>query len=412
MNSTIATETGNDTMHYVFLYPSPGIWGGIETQIVRMSHWLVSRGHKVTVITFSDRNWGELLPPGVRCIALGGEFWNLNYYFRARRIWRALKVPRPDVVKSFSWELKTAWIGYQLAVITGAKAVAGFYAPRQMLQAVDSDFYLRSFLRNIPDRARIFISPEQIEGLQEKHGQGGELWPLPVDTSQFLPAARQPVWGRIVSIGRLSEMKEYNLYMIEVVDELIRRGHDVTWTVHGTGEFEEEMREMIRARNLESAITLAGPMPYERCRQVLAEAYVFVGMGTTILEASMLGVPNVLALAFDRKGLTYGPIYRVPLGSVGDTREPPPTLKVADEIERILKLTPAEYEAESEQVRQYAQPYGSDVSMRRFVEIIEAAPPLRGQYWPCFEYYLYGVRRRLIRLWGKWVAQQEKLAAG
>ncbi len=392
-------------MHHVFVYPSPGIWGGIETQIVRMSHWLVSRGHQVTVITDSDRDWGALLPREVRCIALGERFWKLSYYFRAKRMWRSLGVSQPDVIKSFNWELRTAWIAYQLAVITGAKAVAGFYGPVPEVKKLKHDFHLRSFLQNIPPRARIFMSPEQIEELEEIHGQSGELWLLPVDSDRFIPATRQPTWGRIVSIGRMSDMKGYNLYMIDVVDELIRRGHRVTWTVHGTGDYEAEMREMIRARDLESAITLAGAMPYERCRQALAEAYVFVGMGTSILEASLFSVPNVLALVFDRKGVTYGPIYQVPLGSVGDVRKEPPTSTVADEIERILKLTPTEYDAEAERVCQYAQPYESDVSMQRFLEIIQAAPQPQRRFWPCLENYLYAPRRRLSRVWRNWSAR-------
>jgi Glycosyltransferase len=389
-------------MHLLFVYPSPGIWGGIETQIVRMSHWLVSHGHQVTVLTTSDRHWGELLPPGVRCVALGEEFWRLQYYFRAKRIWRRLNVPRPDVIKSFNWELHTAWIAYQLAVITGAKAVAGFYGPCQHLRDQPLDFYLRSFLRNTPARARVFMSPEQIEYLEERHGQGGELWLLPVDSRLFLPAVRRPIRGRIVSIGRLGDMKGYNLYMIQVVDELIRRGHQVTWTVHGTGEYEAEMRKIIQARKLEGVITLAGPMPYKQCRRMLAEAYVFVGMGTSIVEASLFGVPNVLALAYDHAGMTYGPLYRLPLGSVGDVRRESPTLKVVDEIERILKLSPAEYAQEAERVYQYAQPYESEMSMRRFVEIMEAAPWPQQRFGPILENYLLGVRRRLVRCLRKW----------
>lgn len=386
-------------MHFLFVYPSPGIWGGIETQIVRMSHWLTSQGHQVTVLTASDRHWGELLPPGVRCIALGTEFWRLEYYFKAKRIWRALSVPRPDVVKSFNWELRTAWIAYQLAVITEAKAIAGFYGLCQHLRDQTEGFYLRSFLVNMPARARIFMSPEQIEYLNERYARGGELWLLPVDSGRFLPATRQPTWGRIVSIGRMGDMKGYNFYMIDVLEELLRRGHKVTWTAHGTGEYEVEMRERIRERKLEGVITLVGPMPYERCRQALAEAYVFVGMGTSIVEASLFGVPNVLALAYDRVGVTYGPLYRLPLGSVGDGREEQPTLTVTDEIERLLNLSPVEYAQESERVFQYAQPYESDVSMRRFVEIVEAAPRPKQRLWPCVQRYLLGIRTRLIRIW-------------
>jgi hypothetical protein len=383
-------------MHYVFIYPSSGILGGIETQMVRMSRWLVAHGHAVTVLTESDRDWGRLLPKEVRSFALAGQFKKLTYYFHAKSLWTKLNVPRPDVIKSF--DFWTAWIAYQLTVIAGGKVVAGIYVPQPAIRQAHGSFYARHLVKRIPRLARIFMSPEQIEEFEAVYGEGGELWQLPVDAGQFLPATRQPKWGKLMSVGRLAVMKEYNLYMIEVVEELRQRGHDVTWTAHGTGKYEAEMREMIRARGLEKFVTLAGAMPYERCWQMLADAYVFVGMGTTILEAALFKVPNVLALAYDRAGLTYGPIYRVPLGSVGDIRKEPPTLKVADEIERILKLSPEDYAAEAERVYQYARPYESDISMQRFVELTQAAPSNDKQLWRCLVNYLYWLPRRVARI--------------
>ncbi len=385
-------------MHFLFVYPSPGIWGGIETQIVRMSHWLLAHGHQVTVLTVSDRQWGALLPEGVRCVALGERYWKFNYYFRTRRMWRELGLPKPDVVKSFNWELRTAWIAYQLAVLTGAKAIAGFYGLRQHLHEQGRGFFFRSFLRNTPASARIMMSPEHIEDLEARHGEGGRLWLLPVDSGRFIPAPRSPRHGHIVSVGRLGDMKGYNFYMLDVVGELIERGHRVTWTVHGSGEFEDEMSRRIQARGLEHVVTLAGAMPYERCRQVLSEAYVFVGMGTTIIEAALFGVPGVLAIANDREGVTYGPLYRVPLGSVGDRRGEPPTRRVVDEIERILQLDPESYAEECARVQAYARPYETDASMRRFLEIVDAAPAPRRRIWPCIENYLQAPMRRAAYL--------------
>ncbi len=396
-------------MHYVFIYPSSGIMGGIETQMVRMSRWLVSHGHAVTVVTDSARDWGRLLPKEVRCVALGGKFKLLTYFFHARKLWQTLNVPKPDVIKSF--DFWTAWIAYQLTLIAGGKVVAGIYVPQKALRLEHGSFYVRHLLRHVPAKARLFMSPEQIEEFETVHGQGGELWPLPVDASQFLPATRKPQWGKLVSIGRLSVMKEYNLYMIDVVAELRQRGHDVTWTAHGTGQYEAEMRAMIRERGLEGVITLAGAMPYERCWQMLADAYVFVGMGTTILEAALFKVPNVLALAYDRAGLTYGPIYRVPLGSVGDTRRETPTLRVVDEIERILKFTPEEYAAEQERVYQYARPYESDVSMQRFVELTQAAPATRPQLSLCLGNYLRWLPRQAGKIFMQKPGQPVKSAS-
>jgi hypothetical protein len=163
--------------------------------------------------------------------------------------------------------------------------------------------------------------------------------------------------------------------MIEVLAELRRRAHDVTWTVYGTGDFEPEMRQRIRRAGLENVITMAGTVPYPRFWQVLKDAYVFVGMGTSILEAALFKVPNVNAIPYDLKGITDGPVYRFPPGSIGPATLP--TLKVVDEIERILRLTPDEYQAEQERVHEHVRVHEMETSMRLFLDLANAVPPFR-----------------------------------
>ena len=373
-------------MNMLFVYPSPGVLGGIETLMVRMSGWLLKEGHQIFVITDRGDHWTGTLPPQVKCVVLGERFRELYYYYHARKLWKSLGWPPPDVIKSF--DLGSSWIACQLADIVGkdCKVIAGlyasflfqwYYAPKSLESFHPVRPILANYLRRIPAGARLVCGMDQVEELEAVHREKCILWPIPLDTSRFEPAVRKPKWGKIVSVGRLCAMKEYNFYMVDVVKELRSRGLDVSWSVHGSGEYEPEMRRLIKGAKLEGVISLEGSFPYHQFWQCLADAYVFIGMGTSILEAAMFKVPNVYAIAYDRVGITYGPVHGIPSGSIGPGLGSPPTLKVVDEIERLLRLSPEDYELEQELNYQHMKPHALDVSMNRFLELVRKADPLK-----------------------------------
>jgi|GEM_PF-1134820 len=392
-------------MRILFIYSTPGYLGGIETLIVRMSKWLVKNGHSVTLLIESPGRWANLLPTEVNCVALGERFHELYYYYHASRLWKSLRLPIPDVVKSF--DIGSSWIACQLATLAGSncKVIAGIYNPyvfkwyynTRDLSIWDArKFYTNNFLRNIPVNSRIFCGVDQIEELELLHQQNGELWPIPIDASEFAEATRKPKWGKIVSVGRLSPMKEYNLYMVEIVRMLRERGRNVSWVVYGTGEYATPMQELIRKYHLEKFIHLAGAVPYNRLWQVMEDAYIFIGMGTASLEASLFKVPNVTAAAYDRDGLTWGPVYRLPEGSLGQLSHVRPEIRVVDEIERILSLTPSGYTLEQEMVWNHVQVHAIDSSMMQFLNIVRNADhyfPNKTMYWTN---YSFGLLRQVI----------------
>src|SRR5690606_13297137 len=127
------------------------------------------------------------------------------------------------------------------------KVIAGLYCPKEF-----SHFYarrnlgfwasgrlmLRNYLRNIPCSGRVFCGVEEIEELEIIHRQTGHLWPIPIEARGRAVLQRSAARGKIVSVGRLAPMKEYNLAMVDVVRELCAKGHNVTWTVYGSGPLE------------------------------------------------------------------------------------------------------------------------------------------------------------------------------
>ena len=376
-------------MHYLFIYSSSGILGGIETLIVRMSRWLIKRGNQVTFLVNKVEDWKNLIPKEVLVFPIGKRYSQLYYYFHAAKIFKECGITSPDVIKSF--DIESSWIACQLALQFGnrCKVIAGNYNPRVFRDFAKAGWpawegesmIFRNYLRSIPASARLFCSCDQLDELADLHHQTGLLWPLPIDANEFHPSVRRPKPGKIVSVGRLSPMKEYNFYMIDVVKKLLEKGHRVTWSVYGKGEFEGPMRDRIREQKLEKAITIEGEVPYNRFWQVLEDAALFIGMGTSIFEASLFRVPNVTAAPFDLEGWTWGPVHRFPKGSFGPADFAPPRLKVVDEIERILNLSPEAYRAEGEAVYRHVQDHEINASMQRFLDIVRDAEPITSKRW-------------------------------
>lgn len=203
---------------------------------------------------------------------------------------------------------------------------------------------------------------------------GAKVFPVPIQGSRFLAVHRLPIRGKIISVGRLDEMKEYNLHMPKVIAELRAKGYDVTWDVYGVGIYESRMRALVDDLNLNAYIQFKGSIEYKNLPPVFETAQCFVGMGTALLEASLAGVPNVHAAPFDENGASEGPVYCTTLGDF--ERESPPNLytTIRVELERLLNLTPEEYERESEKVKQCAMASEESLVMCRLFDALESPP--------------------------------------
>ncbi len=394
-------------MNFLFIYETPGLLGGLETLIARMSNWLARRGHRITLLVKNREGLANLLDEEVNCIALGPRFRHLRYYYNAKVILKEFSIPRSDVIKSF--DLDSSWIACQIAELGGRepKVIAGMYNPhifemknsKGSLPVWDLDrIILNNFLLKIPADARLFCEREEIRQLRNIYGQNGRLWTLPIDSAQFVPGFRRPKWGKIVSVGRLAPMKEYNFFMIDVVKRLLKKGLDVTWTVYGTGLYESSLRELVRSEGLQHAITFEGDVPYSHFWHVLETTYIFVGMGTAIAEAALFKVPALVAIAYDREGFSYGPVYQMPPGNLGHYEDGMKKSLMIDEIERILSLSSKEYDTEQQLVYDFARGLDMEVSMERFLQFVQEASPISSNYVTYLLNYPFLFIRRMLGL--------------
>jgi glycosyltransferase involved in cell wall biosynthesis len=392
-------------LNFLFVYEDLKTLGGVEVLIARMAEWLIVQGHSVSLLVRSAGLERRLLPDGLKICELGDKFDEICFYWRAKKIWSQLGLPTPAVIKTF--DAKPTWIGTILSIVLSPqpKLVIGSYGPffvqdRKMpFRNWHGRFLLRNVERNVDPRSRVFMNIEQLNQFKEAYGaeKDGVIWHLPVDETPYLNVARNPKYGALLSVGRLARMKGYNLYMIEVVKRLVKKGYDVTWTVYGDGPLEEQVKTKVVSESLQDRIFLKGRLEHSDFGKVLSDAYLFVGMGTAIIEASYARVPGVVAIANDVDGITYGPIYKFPPGNCGELTETAPACTVEGEVERILRFSSSEYESEAQRVWEYAQCYSMGHQMAKFMEIVNRARPAKRDIAMIGFYYVYALYNYLRR---------------
>lgn len=122
-----------------------------------------------------------------------------------------------------------------------------------------------------------------------------------VDTRVWtLPERRPAADGtfRIASVGRLHVNKGFDT-LIRAVHELRSRGHAVSLTIAGEGPARPELEALIGALELGAHVRLAGSLPEEGVRALLADADVFAlvsreeALGVVFMEAMATGLPVI-----------------------------------------------------------------------------------------------------------------------
>ena len=135
-----------------------------------------------------------------------------------------------------------------------------------------------------PDRIRVIPNPVDLDRVRAARGEA-------VD-ERLLPPGDGPL---IVAAGRLAEAKNYPL-MIESLAAL-RQDVPARLCILGQGELEQPLRQLIAARGLSNAVSLAGfqsnPWKYIARADVFLLTSRYEGFGNVLVEAMACGVPVV-----------------------------------------------------------------------------------------------------------------------
>jgi 1,2-diacylglycerol 3-alpha-glucosyltransferase len=322
--------------------------GGVQTTYVRVANHLAEEGRPPHVFSLLRR--GPLLahfhPQVPVQTGLLGVF--RPRFFRTLRAVDAVFIPDCYclcIVAIFSPVLR----------LLNVKVLLAVYHPREYhFHGVLRRCY-RTLVDSLPRSQVLFMNSVTRETVSADLGLSfadSPIVPVPALAS-VPPATRGGRAGRkhrkIVSIGRLVDFKLYPYAVIDTLQELKKSGHgDFSYHIYGDGPLRDSLAEYIARSTVSDRVFLHGEMPYAQFGEVVADAFAFVGMGMSMVEAACRGVPSLIAIESVREPVSYGFFGRTAATyefCIGECKPDEPTVTFAALLTRLDEISEEEYAA-------------------------------------------------------------------
>jgi len=369
-------------MNVVIFHENNEGFGGMETLLLRFYDYFCAHGFEVFYIskhdTYSARGYSR---PNM--VFLGEAYKQL---ISRRFLIRQLKeLGVADIRLAIAMDSFSALIAPLLSTIQRHKqcvALATNWVPNYFRMQNTKRYHPMSLAQSYNLKKHynrdsiLFMTSQYISEGRMILGPdwNATLFPVPINAARYSSVKRSPDRKKIVSVGRLASMKEYNLYMPEILARLVAKGYDVHWDVYGVGEYKGQVENEIKKGGLTGRINLLGELPYEKFPEVLAKAGYFLGMGTAVLEAAAAGVPNIVAVAYDATGITHGPLYAQKYGNLGEVDKTQELYQVEDELRRLLRCSEEDYQRECVRNADAARAYDETMLLAKLENKLRLKP--------------------------------------
>ena len=173
---------------------------------------------------------------------------------------------------------------------------------------------------------------------------------------------------RIINVGRFTATKNQQ-FLVDVTQELIKRGRRVEVVMLGKGEEHENVKAKVTANNLEQIISMPGAKANMADYYAAANVYVHVcrhePFGLVLLEAMASGLPVV---SLDGRG-NRSLIEQGENGYMLQSEDP---VAFADAIEKVLR-DKAAYLAMSAKALAFAKKYDIEEYVTKLIQLYRSA---------------------------------------
>jgi colanic acid/amylovoran biosynthesis glycosyltransferase len=309
-----------------------------DRQIVQGVHYLPEEEHLLRDVRRASRK-GELKKDVIIALNEWGRRADFLRLYQAIYVGlRLRKIGIRHVHAHFAgMAARTAfWIGRFFPVSFSFTAHANdIFAPRNFQIGLDKLVDAARFMVTETDYAEKFLRERFPDCANRTHRIYNGL-----DLTLFKRADFLPTRPLIVAVGRLIAKKGF-VDLIHACRLLVEREKSFRCEIIGEGPLEQELREQIAQRDLQSCVELSGAKPQHEIRKHLAAATTFVLPSVIEPDGGMDNLPTVIMEAM-AAGL---PVISTPIGGIpemvienetGFLIPPGDTAALAAAIERLF----------------------------------------------------------------------------
>lgn len=176
----------------------------------------------------------------------------------------------------------------------------------------------------------------------------------------------------ILSISRMAfPFKGYNLGLLEDYIKLKKEYENLKLIFIGYGEGVNVLKSKLsnQPEYIKNDVVFIGKVPYEQLNDYFKQANVFIGMGTTVLDAANTALVTITALAYQLENYAGG-YFHDDVTNVGYIYNQNHKGIFYDYIKKVYNYDEKEYRTYSEQTYySYKEEYGIDEIMKKLLSV-------------------------------------------
>lgn len=330
------------------------ILGGAETLVLRMSEWLICNGIKVYIICdFID----NLIKK--ECEEKGIQIYVSNKKRKVLTLILKKEAEKKKIVINFFLEeyinyetLKNKFEFYNfLYVVHPYNTIVGKNLPVS-ISKIYIKVYKKLFIEMYEKGNIIYMDEECIKATESYYSLNfckayKTITRLPIKLQSVDTPIKKEKFN-ILTISRFEfPFKGYILGLIEDFELLEKQYPQITLTIIGDGKDKEEVFHKIKKldKRIQKKINLVGNVPYNELNIYFNLASVYVGMGTTLLDALNMKLPVIPVLGYTYQNLSPGFFYEVPFFLGADYCDyNSKTLKTLTLLKKVILMDNIQYQ--------------------------------------------------------------------
>ncbi|NLI92073.1 MAG: glycosyltransferase family 4 protein [Peptococcaceae bacterium] len=346
-------------MKKVFITMIKELGGGAATLTMRMAKWAMSK--EFTVNVFTDRVENQHLMDEM--VQDGMTVYVTDYLMYAQ-IFDTIHeddatyiiITHTLVEYAQAEKIKSKHSNVEKTILYVIHPYTLFYGipgkrSKQLILAL-SKFFLRGYVRRIYEEGHIlFMDEECIQMSQEFLGlefkdAHNEICRLPMNVNEYtdieIKSRKKNKPFVILTITRFElEMKGYVIGLIKSYKNLMQKYNDIRLIIIGDGNGSDEIKALVNSLNTEcqDSIELIPLLPYKELDRFFQKADLYIGMGTTLLDAVNHLIPSITIHAYTFDLIATGFFHVHP--NILSTSEH--KIDACDLIEDVITMNDQEY---------------------------------------------------------------------
>lgn len=176
--------------------------------------------------------------------------------------------------------------------------------------------------------------------------------------------------NRIVSIGRLISWKTYTSHIIDTIKELQKEGINLYFDSYGDGEEKSNLEKKVVDLELSEFVKFNKEIPYQSFKDVVKNNLLFIGAGTSLIEASSLGIPSLIGIENNPNNTSYGFLHDTKGYSYQEKQLNLQERKMSFFIKKLLEMDDKEYKNECKKAKERAKDFSIDITVDSFIKLV------------------------------------------